>query len=285
MSSKLNVFDIQRTSFVDGPGIRTTVFLKGCSLRCKWCHNPESWMSVPQLMYYEKKCTHCGVCDRICPNNAAFSPDKCLKCGKCVSICPNSARELCGEECTTKEIFEEIIKDKAFFDRSHGGVTFSGGECLLQSEALAEVMMLCKSAGIHTAIDTAGNVPYLDFKNVLPYTDLFLYDIKTMDSEKHRKYTGSGNEQILANLLCLAKEDVSIWIRIPLIAGVNDSIEEAVKIRDFLKNIEPERVELLPYHKMGISKYRAVFHEEAMGFVAPSKDKVEELHRIITAGL
>ncbi|MDO5311742.1 MAG: glycyl-radical enzyme activating protein, partial [Clostridia bacterium] len=162
---KAMIFDIQRNSFVDGPGIRTTVFLKGCNLRCKWCHNPESHSSLPQMMYYKNKCTGCGKCREVCPYNLT----RCDLCGKCTIYCPHDARRICGREYSVDEVFDEVIKDKIFYETSGGGVTFSGGECMLQIDFLTEILKLCKENGIHTAVDTAGNVPFESFEKVIPY--------------------------------------------------------------------------------------------------------------------
>ena len=192
------LFDIERNSFVDGPGIRTTVFFKGCNLKCAWCHNPESQSTKPQMMFYRDKCTGCGKCKEICP-----TPDNCILCGKCTFYCPVDARKVCGKEYTVDEVFSEIIKDKSYYENSGGGVTFSGGECMLQIDFLAEILKKCKENGIHTAVDTAGHIPFESFKKILPYTDLFLYDIKIFDTQKHKQYVGVGNELILENSLRL----------------------------------------------------------------------------------
>ena len=165
-----NIFDIQRDSFVDGPGIRTTVFFKGCNLHCAWCHNPESQSAKPQMMFYKNKCTGCGKCREKCPHNL----ESCDLCGKCTVYCPHDAREICGKEYTVDEVLREIRKDKTFYKTSGGGVTFSGGECMLQIEFLTKILKACKENGIHTAVDTAGHVPFEFFERIIPYTDLFL---------------------------------------------------------------------------------------------------------------
>ena len=193
---KATVFDIERNSYVDGPGIRTAVFFKGCNLRCAWCHNPESQSPKPQMMFYKNKCMGCGKCREKCPNNL----ESCDLCGKCSLFCPQDARDICGKEYTVDEVLKEVLKDKAFYETSGGGVTFSGGECMLQIEFLTKILKACKENGIHTAVDTAGHVPYERFEQILPYTDLFLYDVKCFDSDKHRQYTGLENQLILKNL-------------------------------------------------------------------------------------
>ena len=275
---KATIFDIQRNSYVDGPGIRTTVFFKGCNLRCLWCHNPESQSPKPQMMFFKNKCTGCGKCKEKCPN----ALEKCELCGKCTIYCPHDAREICGKEYTVDEVMREILKDKIFYENSGGGVTFSGGECMLQIDFLEEILKACKENGIHTAVDTAGHVPYERFERILPYTDLFLYDIKCFDSEKHKQYTGVGNELILENLKRLLATDKSVWIRIPIIPTVNDTEEEIRSIRSFLLFCgTPEKVELLPYHAMGEHKYAAIGKKVKM-FSVPSEEKIRQLKNIFS---
>lgn len=265
---KATIFDIQRTSFVDGPGIRTTVFFKGCNLKCAWCHNPESQNSKKEILFYRDKCTGCGRCANLTADDHHF-------------VCFNAAKEICGKEYTVDEIFDSIIKDKVFFDSSGGGVTFSGGECMLQTDFLCEILKKCKENGIHTAVDTAGHVPFACFERILPYADLFLYDVKLFNREKHEQYVGVGNELILENLKKLFEKKATLWIRIPIIPGVNDSIEEMQKIKDFLLSYgPPEKVELLPYHAMGENKYEAL-GKAATAFFAPEQEKLEVLQKII----
>lgn len=268
------IFDIQRGSYVDGPGIRTTVFFKGCNLKCAWCHNPEGQNFKPQILYYKNKCKDCGICKDACQHKEA-----CILCGKCTYFCPNDAKILCGKTYSSKEIVNIVKKDFSYYT-SGGGVTFSGGECMLQIDFLEELLKECKKAGIHTAVDTAGCVPYDSFDRILPYTDLFLFDIKLISKSLHIKYTGSDNHLILENLKKLLKSGKKIWIRIPIIAEVNDSVEEMLKIKDFLKNNGyPEKVELLPYHAMGEHKFAAI-GRSFTAFKAPSKEKMNELNKI-----
>lgn len=266
------IFDIQRNSFVDGPGIRTTVFFKGCNLKCEWCHNPESQKTNKQMLFYRDKCTKCGRCKDVCPN----SLEKCDFCGRCEIFCPTDARKVCGKEYSVEEIFAEIKKDMSFYDNSGGGVTFSGGECMLQAEFLCEILKKCKEHGIHTAVDTAGCVAWESFEKILPYTDLFLYDIKIFDSQKHKKYTGVGNELILDNLRKLFEHDANVFIRIPIIKEVNASVDEILKIKAFLKPYKPLGTELLPYHSMGTHKYDAL-GIKATDFSAPDKVLMDKL--------
>ena len=273
---KAMIFDIQRNSFVDGPGIRTTVFFKGCNLRCKWCHNPESQSFEKQMMFYKDKCTGCGKCHEVCPNHLK----KCDFCGKCELYCPAEARKICGREYTSDEVLAEVIKDKAFYDNSGGGVTFSGGECMLQLDFLCEILEKCKSAGIHTAVDTAGNVPWESFEKILPFTDLFLYDIKAFGAELHRKGTGVSNELILENLKNLSGR-ADIIVRIPVIGGYNDNDEEIRQIADFLKQIKIIKAELLPYHAMGEHKYTAL-GRNTESFNVPNKNFMNRSRQLLS---
>ncbi len=270
------IFDIQRSSVVDGPGIRTTVFLKGCNLRCKWCHNPESQSFKHQMMFYKDKCTGCGKCKEVCPNNL----EKCDFCGKCVLYCPHDARQICGKEYTADEVVKEVAKDKIFYETSGGGVTFSGGECMIQLDFLEEVLRKCKENEIHTAVDTAGNVSWESFERILPYTDLFLYDVKCFSDELHKEGTAVSNKQILENLKKLSESfSGDIIIRIPVIPGFNDSMEELNKIADMLKSIRHTSVELMPYHRMGENKYTALDMEYTT-YEVPPKEKMEEYKKL-----
>ena len=261
------IFDVQRNSFVDGPGIRTTMFFKGCNLRCGWCHNPESQNFAKEILFYKNKCTGCGKCKGLTTEDSNF-------------ICFNDAKEICGKEYTVDEVFSEIIKDKAFYENSGGGVTFSGGECMLQIDFLEEILKECQKNDIHTAVDTAGHVAFGCFERILPYTDLFLYDVKCFDSKKHKDYTGVGNSLILDNLKKLLETENTVWVRIPIIPDVNDTEEEMLKIRAFLNSVRlPEKIELLPYHAMGEHKYAAISKEVQM-FSVPSEEKMSKLKKI-----
>lgn len=260
------IFDIKRLALHDGPGIRTTVFLKGCSLCCKWCHNPESISSQYQIKHYKDKCRSCNPCTFLQDNNAVifkdnkfqvdanlFNPDSDL------IPCPYGAMDLVGKEYTPKALFDEVIRDFDFYVESNGGVTFSGGEPLLQAELIKDVSLMLKEKNVHIAIDTAGYVDFKAFNSVIPTTDLFLYDIKTADDNKHVKWTGRSNKKIIENLLRLDEYNVPIYVRIPVISGVNDAhceMEDIKAIIATLKNVK--KVTLLKYHKMGQSKYTAL---------------------------
>ena len=265
---KATIFDIQRNSYVDGPGIRTTVFFKGCNLKCRWCHNPESQSFEKQILFYQNKCTRCGRCKDLTVDDENF-------------ICFNDAKEICGKEYSVDEVLKEVIKDKAFYETSGGGVTFSGGECMLQIDFLTEILKKCKENGIHMAVDTAGHIPWESFEKIIPDTDLFLYDIKAMNDEIHKEYTGVSNSLILENLARLLKSNVGVWVRVPIIPGVNDSEDEMKKIKSFFEaNGYPEKVELLPYHAMGEHKYVAL-NRKSENFVVADKGKMNELKNIL----
>lgn len=270
------IFDIQRGSYVDGPGIRTTVFFKGCNLKCKWCHNPEGISKGIQKLFYKDKCVGCGKCARICP----YNQKDCTLCGKCVLYCPSYALEICGAEYTISELFEIIIKDKSYYESSNGGVTFSGGECMLQIDFLTEILKICKKANINTAVDTAGNVPYEYFEKIIPYTDTFLYDIKCISEDLHEKFTGVSNATIISNLKKLSKSfKGKIVVRIPLIGGFNDEDSEIFKIKDFMLQINVSNVEVLPYHKMGLHKYEALNMQPAE-FYTPNKEIIDSFKKL-----
>lgn len=264
------IFDIQRFSLHDGPGIRTTVFLKGCNLSCFWCHNPESVNRKPELQIYAHKCIGCGRCAGICPQNAirrvgeqnVFLRELCTGCGSCTAECFAGARVLAGKQFNTTDVMIEIEKDIPFYLSSGGGVTFSGGEPLLQVAFLKALLAACRERHIHTAVDTAGHVPYQCFEEIIPFTDLFLYDIKVMNERTHIQATGVSNRLILKNLQQLSRDCRNIIIRIPIVPGVNDDEENIRRTGEFLKQLDGvKKVELLSFHKMAAGKYDALGRE------------------------
>ena len=255
------IFDVKHYSVHDGPGIRMTFFLMGCPLRCRWCQNPESQKDEQIITYTLLKCIGCGRCRMVCDrldDHFMLPRDSCVLCGNCVKACPPHAREFGSREYTPEEVVKTAVAEKIFFDNSGGGVTFSGGECLTHSEFLAECLRLLKEKGIHTCIDTCGAVSWTAIERVLPWADLFLYDIKKINSEKHKEYTGMGNEQILSNLERLCEAGGEVIIRIPLIPGMTDQPEDMEQTARFITERlrgKIRRVELLPYNKLAGSKY------------------------------
>jgi len=252
------VFDIKRYSINDGPGIRVTIFLKGCPLNCQWCHNPESISPKIQKLFTASKCIGCGECCRVCPVQACtLTPEGietdealCTLCGKCAEVCPTLATEMSGQYRSVAELIEIIEKERLFFDQSGGGVTFSGGEPLLYPEFLVELLDVCGRKNIHRAIDTSGYVKVGTLLEVAKYTDLFLYDLKMIDAAKHKHYTGVDNQLILGNLQALAESGAAIQVRIPLVGGVNDDEESVKAFAVFIAGLAGERkeVNLLPFH-------------------------------------
>ena len=271
------IFDIARNSYVDGPGIRTTVFFKGCNLRCLWCHNPESQHSGTEMLYYRNKCTGCGKCVEKCAHNAVETPENCVFCGNCAHYCPHDARRIVGKLQSVSEIMDIVRRDRAFYG-DDGGMTCSGGECMLQIDFLAALLHACRLEGIHTAVDTAGCVPFDRFERILPDTDLFLYDVKTVDPARHREMTGVDPALILENLDKLLSRGARVWIRVPVIGGVNDTVEEMRAIRD-LAGGRAALIDLLPYHRLGDSKYEALGREYRV-FAAPSEERMKELRAL-----
>ena len=246
------VFDIQQMTLADGPGVRTTVFLKGCPLRCQWCHNPEGLSPRPQLMVSPNGCAACGACRRVCP-----SPERCVACGACVKVCPANLRKICGVEYTPEELAELLLADREYLTALGGGVTFSGGEPTLQSEFLLETLALLKP--MHRAVETCGYCPEETFLKVIEAVDYVIMDIKHTDSAVHRRYTGVDNAPILSNLELLKKSGKPFRIRVPLIPGVNDSRENLETTARLVAGAPMlEKVELLSYHQTAGAKYSMV---------------------------
>ena len=246
------IFDIKEFSIFDGPGVRQTVFFKGCPLRCNWCHNPEGLSVLPQIMVSPNACIHCGKCKEVCPH-----PEKCVVCGKCVELCPENARRIAGERMTSEGLVRRIRKDAAYYKSCGGGVTFSGGEPFLQSAFLLEV--LSQLGDVHKTIETSAYAEAEVFDAVLEKIDYFMMDVKLMDRELHKKYTGVYNDRILRNAKALMESGKPHRLRVPLIPGVNDTNENLEAMAKFVSNVNPKTpVELLPYHKTAGAKYEMV---------------------------
>lgn len=256
------IFQIERFALHDGPGIRTTVFLKGCAMRCWWCHSPESQSIGPEPFPRPERCIHCGECLNACTHGALQDTadgvdtlrEMCEVCGDCVVACPSGSRDLVGWKITVAELLAEVERDTAFHDRSGGGVTFSGGEPLLQPRFLGEAIGACRARGIHTAVETAGFVPWHSVE-VAAAADLVLYDLKLLDEEKHRKYTGVSNRPILSNLARLLATGTNVRVRVPLVPGINDALTDLDALGRALAGLGVRDVDLLPYHTAGLAKY------------------------------
>lgn len=263
------IFNIQRYSVNDGPGIRTLVFFKGCPLRCAWCSNPESQKKTRQIMVFDNLCTLCGTCAAVCPSNCItiqkdkriYDSKNCDRCGQCESACPNSAVKLVGEKMRVGDVIAIAEKDYLFYLNSGGGVTLGGGEPTMQAAFAAQLLSGLKGLGIHTAMETCGYTDWSVFEQLLPNLDLLLYDLKHFDAAIHRRHTGKSNARILKNLVNLLQGDVPVIIRIPVIPGFNDDVGTMEDIASFLSQHKGdiiERIDLLPYHKLGIGKYAAL---------------------------
>ena len=279
------VSNIQKFSVNDGYGIRTMVFLLGCTLRCKWCQNPETLENKPTLMHVADLCKGCNRCRRVCSkggpqiivnNQVVLNRSACIKCFQCAENCPYDALKLSGKEMTAEEVLKEVMKDKVFYQQSGGGVTISGGEPLLQIDFTAEILRLVKKEKIGTCIETAGNVPWSSFEKILPDTDLFLYDVKLLDSEKHKEWTGADNRLILENLEKLSQTGKEVIVRIPLIPDVNDG-REFQDIVDFAAKLKTIReIHILPFHHLGSSKYDQMDMEYSMRDYREDNDDMVE---------
>ena len=261
---KALLFNIQKFSVHDGPGIRTTIFFKGCPLTCQWCHNPESQSYQAEILIDRDRCTRCGECEKHCSQQAAwqnnhqlfYDAEKCNACERCIDYCCKNAREIAGKEYTVQDVTQEIHKDKAFYEQSGGGVTLSGGEVMTQIDFVEELVKACKEQGITVVIDTCGYAPSENFLRIMKYVDVFLYDIKLMDSGEHEHYTGRDNSLILENLRLLSNHDAVIQLRLPLIEGINTKNEQIQDIIDFIATLKIHSINLLPYHHMGQGKYK-----------------------------
>lgn len=279
-----NIFNIQRFCTHDGPGIRTVVFLKGCPLRCQWCSNPESQLPETEIFFDERKCIRCGRCVDQCPESIPVGMQgvdpRCTLCGICVRVCPSKALELTGKEASISEILEEVIKDEQYY-RGEGGVTISGGEPLLHSEFVCRLADEIKQYGYHLALETTGLAEWEAANRVFSRMNLILYDMKLMDDEKHKNYTGVSNRLILQNAEKAAEKGYPMIIRVPLMRGINDDEDNVKKLADFCGKIGVGKVEFLPYHNFGESKYTLLRRAYACEAVSPSLEKRLQLAEIL----
>jgi pyruvate formate lyase activating enzyme len=278
------VFDIRRFSIHDGPGIRTAVFLKGCPLRCAWCHNPEGLSAAPEVVWRGERCTRCGTCLATCPEHAlawegnapVLDAYRCTLCGECADVCYAEAREVLGRQMTVEHVLAAVERDRPFYEESGGGVTFSGGEPLAQPEFLLKLLRGSRASGLHTVLDTCGYAAWDVVDRVRPHVDLFLYDLKLMDDERHRRATGVANGPVLDNLRGLSQAGARLTVRFPLVPGVNDDDENVRATAAFLAALPgPPPVTVLPYHGLGADKYRRLGRDYALREVAgPSAERV-----------
>jgi pyruvate formate lyase activating enzyme len=285
------VFDIRKYSIHDGPGIRTTVFFKGCPLNCWWCHNPESQAKKPEILFRQPRCIQCDTCLVVCQEGAIsriegvtlIDPEKCTLCGDCLENCYAQALEIAGRSMTVDEVLAEIEQDIIFYDQSGGGATFSGGEPLLQHDFLKGLLQACAARGIHTVLDTCGYAPWKALDDLREFVGVFLYDLKLIDEAQHRHYTGVPNRLILKNLQRLSDLGQSIIVRIPVIPGMNDQEDNLRQMGKFLSGLSsPERIDLLPYHTVGLSKYISMQKQYRLNEVqTPSEERMAELAEIL----
>lgn len=288
---KGNIFQIQRWSINDGEGVRSTVFLKGCPLRCKWCANPESWNQQLELLFFHEKCTNCNRCSSVCPNGAItvengksyFDREKCCSCAKCCEVCPTGARKMIGSTVTVEDVLKVIKRDAIFYRESGGGVTFSGGEPFAQLEFLRQLVFACNQLGLDTAVETSGYFDWMQVKDIFELLDCVFIDIKHMDDAVHKKMTGVSNLRILENITHVSRMHPNVIVRVPLIDEVNANKENIQKMCEFLKgSTQVKSVELLPYHDFGESKYSAI-GAHSQPFTTPQTETIEDIKKIILA--
>ncbi len=287
------VFSIQRYSTEDGPGIRTTVFLKGCPLRCLWCHNPEGQEFSPQIAFNDSRCIGCKGCVAACPQGAInFTADgsrtdrkKCRSCGKCAEACPTGARELIGKYMTAEEVFSEVERDTLFYRSSGGGVTVGGGEPTMQPEFLVEFLGKCQAQGIHTALDTSGYVKWQELEEILKHVDLVLYDLKQIDPARHAEYTGVSPELILENARRISGKGIPMFVRVPVIPGYTDGEDNIRGILQFARNLESvTKIDLLPFHRLGEPKYKKLGRNYVFeGTQPPADEHMQKLKRLVAS--
>lgn len=284
---KAKIFEIKRFAVHDGDGIRSTVFLKGCPLKCVWCHNPEGIDFAPQLAYYGHKCCNCGECAKVCPENAhtvengkhVFDRSKCSGCGKCEKTCLYGALFYYGNEVTVEELIPVLLEDREFYETTNGGVTISGGECLIQAEFCEALLKRLKEEGIHTAVDTCGFVSRSAIERVLPYTDVFLYDVKAFDENAHIRCTGQSNRLVLENLEYIDAQGKAMEIRIPFVPEYNQA--EMEKIARYLSKLKSvTKVRILPYHNYAGSKYTALGMKNTLPERLPRKEELEKVRTL-----
>lgn len=288
------VFNIQRYAVHDGPGIRTTVFLKGCPLNCLWCDNPESHRIKPQFIFWEDRCIHCGTCVAVCPQLAVFEddqgrkqidPERCDFCGVCVDQCYADALEQVGRLRSASEVLAIVEEDRPFYDQSGGGMTLSGGEPLAQPQYTCSLLKGAHERDIHTAIETCGYASWPVWERILPHLDLILYDLKETDAKRHADFTGVSNKAVLDNLVRLARSGKPIIVRRPVIPGYNDTPESIHALGRFVKHLETiDEIDLLPYHRLGENKYKRLGKEYIMGDMPTMKnEEVSGLQDILTS--
>jgi pyruvate formate lyase activating enzyme len=280
------VFHIQRFSIHDGPGIRTTIFLKGCSNVCDWCHNPESIRRAPEIQVYPDKCIACGACVEVCPEGAQemrdglhlYHRERCQACGACVRECFAGAMTLAGREMSVEEVLEETLKDQDYYLQSQGGVTLSGGEPVLQTDFAEAILRRCRQENLHTAIETAGNYPYPWLERLLPHLNLVMYDLKAFSPEIHLRHIGNDGSRIRENLRRLADAALPLIVRTPVVGGVNDTPEEIAGIAALIGDYPCLLYyELLPYHNLHTGKFASLDRKYTGGFTTPSRQQMSEL--------